>query len=57
MREGEPTLTLTELIDFIRVCEAQVGTEGYSKPRFRAVLGILEALDTVNRAEAEESSL
>lgn len=39
----EPTPTIAELISFIRACEDGVGTEGYSRPRFRAVLAILEA--------------
>jgi hypothetical protein len=40
---GEPTPTIAELISFIRACEDQIGTEGYSRPRLRAVLAILEA--------------
>jgi hypothetical protein len=41
--QGEPTPTIAELISFVRACHDQVGTEGYSRPRFRALLAILEA--------------
>jgi hypothetical protein len=41
--QSEPAPTLAELISFLRACEDQIGTENYSRPRFRAVLAIVEA--------------